>query len=244
MGYVHGSKSYIQIGSHNLTSYCDNVDMTNTGDTAETSTMGNTAKTYIGGLTDQTLSLSGKWDPTTTVNEVQTLSATGTVSGGTYTLTFDGSTTSALAWNLNLAGIQAALDGLASAGGASQIVASGGALPGTPVVFTFSGSNFAGSSVPLITVNSASLTGGGSYGVVQTTPGTGGPDKVLSGLIGAAATTFVYVPQGRGSGTGSGNVKYSGTGSLTNYKTTSPIGGVVAWTADFQTTGPVTRGTV
>lgn len=240
MAFVHGKNSFFQVGSHNITGYIDNIDETNTADTAETSTMGNTAKTYIVGLVDATLSLSGKWDSTTTVNEVQTLSATGTVSGGTYTLSFDGQTSSSLNWNDNLATIQARLDAFAA--GAGQIVAAGGALPGTPVTLTYSGTAFAGSPVPLMTVNSASLTGGGSYGIVQTTPGSGGSDKVLQALLGAGTSTFVYGPQGRGS-VGSGLIKYTGSGILTNYKCTSPIGGVVAWTADFQVTpGSVTRG--
>lgn len=239
MAYTHGSKSFFQVGSHNIQTYLDNIDLVLTGDTAETSTMGNTAKTYIPGMTDSTYALSGKFDPTTTVNEVQTLSqATGTVTAGSYTLTFDGQTTGSIAYNAGLPTIQTALDGLSA--GAGQIVAGGGTLPGTPVTLTFSGSAFAGSPVPLITVNSGSLTGG-TYQVVQTTPGSGGPDKVLQALVGVQAG-FVYGPQGRGS-VGSGLVKYTGNGVLTNYKVTSPIGGVVAWTADFQTTGTVTKGT-
>jgi hypothetical protein len=247
MAFTHGKNSYFQVGSHNLTGYIDNIDATETADVAETSTMGSTAKSYIVGLMDSVLALSGKWDGTTTVNEVQTLSATGTVSGGQYKLSFDGSTTADLAWNANLAAIQAAIDGLASAQGAGQIVAAGGALPGTPVTLTYSGSAWAGSSVPLMTVlaGTSPLSGGGSYGIVQTTPGTGGSDKVLQALVGAAASTFVYCPQGRGTGVGSGNVKYTGSGILTNYKQTSPIGGVVAWTADFQVTpGSLVRGTL
>jgi hypothetical protein len=243
MAFVHGKNSYFQIGSHVLTSYIDNIDATETADVAETSTMGSTAKSYIVGLMDSVLALSGKWDGTTTVNEVQTLSVTGTVSGGTYTLSFDGQTSASLNWNDGLATIQARLDAFAA--GASQIIAAGGTLPGTPVTLTYSGSAFAGSSVPLMTVNSGSLSGGGSYNIVQTTPGTGGPDKVLQALVGAAASTFVYCPAGRGTGVGSGNVKYTGSGILTNYKQTSPIGGVVAWTADFQVTpGSLVRGTL
>src|SRR5207253_2379479 len=103
----------------------------------------------------------GKWDGVASVNEVQTLSKTGTVSGGTYTLSFDGETSAALNWNDNLATVQARLDAFAP--GAGQIVATGGNLPTTPVTLTFSG---------------------------------------------------------------------------------SPIGGVVAWTADLQCSGAITRGTV
>lgn len=237
MAFNHGKDSYFQVGSHNLTTYLDNIDIVGTADTAETSTMGNTAKTYIPGLADSTISLSGKWDDTTTANEVQTISQTGTVTAGTWTISFDGQTTTSINWNDNLATIQARLD---AKWGSSQIVASGGSLPGTPVVLTFSGSNYAGSNQPLAVANSGSLTGG-TYGIVETTPGSGGPDKVLQADVGTT-TTFVYCPAGRGTGVGSGKVQYTGTGILTNYKVTSPIGGVVAWTADFQVTpGSLTR---
>jgi hypothetical protein len=243
VSFQHGKNTYVQIGSHNLSGFCNNIDVTMTADTAESSTFGNSAKSYITGLTDATFALSGLWDGTTTVNEVQTLSATGTVSGGQYKLVFDGETSANIAYNANLAAVQAVLDLFAP--GASQIIASGGNLPTTPVVLTFSGTAFAGSSVPLMTVvaGTSPLSGGGSYGIVQTTPGTGGPDKVLQALVGAAASTFVFGPEGRGTGVGSGKIKYSGSGQLTSWKCTSPIGGIVAWTADFQCTpGSMTRG--
>lgn len=133
MAFWHGSKSNFQINSKDLSTFIDNVDMPLITDTAETSTFGSTAKTYIVGLTDSTLSIGGKWDPTATT----------------------------------------------------------------------------------------------------------GPDAVLQALVGAAATTFIYGPQG----TTAGFVKYTGSAILTNYKVTSPIGGVVTFTADFQCSGAITRTT-
>lgn len=132
MAFVHGSKSNFQINTKDISTYVDNVDFTNTVDTAETSTFGSVAKSYIGGLSDGTFSIGGKWDPTATT----------------------------------------------------------------------------------------------------------GPDAVLDGLVGAAASAFIYGPQG----TTTGFVKYSGNAILTQYKVTSPIGGVVTFTADFQITGAITRG--
>lgn len=64
-----------------------------------------------------------------------------------------------------------------------------------------------------------------------------GPDAVLSGLKGGGATVFVYGPAGDASGA----VTYTGDAILTGYSRTSPIGDVVAFTADFQITGPVAR---
>jgi hypothetical protein len=70
--------------------------------------------------------------------------------------------------------------------------------------------------------------------------GTSGPDAVLNALVGSdSSTTFEYGPEG---GT-SGKVKYSGSCFLTSYNVTAPIGDVVGFAADFQTTGAVTKGT-
>lgn len=66
---------------------------------------------------------------------------------------------------------------------------------------------------------------------------TTGPDAVLSGLKGGGAVTFVYGPAGDATGA----VTYTGEAILTGYSRTSPIGDVVAFTADFQITGPVAR---
>ncbi len=104
----------------------------------------------------------------TAVNEVQTLTATGTVSGGTYRLQIDGYTTSSLAYNASNATIQAALEALPNIG-TGNIAVGGGAFPGTPATFTFQGS-CAGLAFPVITVIS-SVTGGGSIAMARTTAG-------------------------------------------------------------------------
>ena len=102
--------------------------------------------------------------------EVQTLTASGTVSGGTYTLSFMGEVTSSLAYNANTATIQAALDALVNVA-SGDIVVGGGTLPGTPATFTFGG-QYASADVPLIVVNGASLTGSTpAYTMTETTPG-------------------------------------------------------------------------
>ncbi len=54
-----------------------------------------------------------------------------------------------------------------------------------------------------------------------------------------ASRSFVYGPAGNTSG----NVKYSGECILTNYSLSGPVGDVVTYSADFQVTGDVTRGT-
>lgn len=105
----------------------------------------------------------------TVVNEVQQLATdTGTITAGTFTLSFMGQTTAAIAWNASAATIITALNLLSNVD-SGDITATGGALPGTPVVFTFAG-NYQGVNVGQMIVNSASLTGG-TLAVTTTTQG-------------------------------------------------------------------------
>ena len=63
-------------------------------------------------------------------------------------------------------------------------------------------------------------------------------DGYLSGTE-PASRSFIFGPAGS---TG-GNVKYTGECILTNYSQSNPVGDVVSFSADFQVTGAVTRGT-
>ncbi len=106
-------------------------------------------------------------------NEVQTLSATGTVSGGQYKIEFDGQTTADIAYDANNATILAALEALSNIE-SGDIALGGGTMPGTPVTITFQG-NLAGRNVALMTVvaGTSPLSGGGSYSIALTTAGVG-----------------------------------------------------------------------
>lgn len=67
-----------------------------------------------------------------------------------------------------------------------------------------------------------------------------GPDVVLNGLLGKETTsTFEVGPEGGGSG----KVKYSGECFMTSYVVSAPVADVVTFTADFQITGAITKGT-
>lgn len=67
-----------------------------------------------------------------------------------------------------------------------------------------------------------------------------GPDVVLNGIVGKETTSsFEYGPEG---GT-STKVKYSGECFLTSYVVSAPVADVVTFTADFQVTGAITKGT-
>lgn len=102
-------------------------------------------------------------------NEVQTLHKTGTVSGGTFTLTFKGETTAAIAFGATAGTIQAALLLLSNLD-TGDVAVTGGAAGTADVIFTFGGI-YASLDVPLIVVGNGSLTGGGTYDITETTPG-------------------------------------------------------------------------
>lgn len=67
MAFVHGKKSVFKIDDVSgtpvdISAYCEEVSLSRDIETAETTTFGNDAKTYITGLTDATISVSGKFD--------------------------------------------------------------------------------------------------------------------------------------------------------------------------------------
>jgi len=97
---------------------------------------------------------------------VQTVTVSGTPTGGTFTLTWNGKTTAPIAYNAAAAAVQAALNALA---GGSSITATGGPLPTTAVTVAFP------AAVAQTTlVAGSSLTGGTTpaVAVAVTTPGT------------------------------------------------------------------------
>src|SRR4051794_10883155 len=147
-------------------------------------------------------------------NEVQTVTITGTPTGGTFTLTYDGATTTGIAFNASAATVAAAVAALPNVG-TGNVAGGGGALPGTPVTLTFQGS-LAKRNVSQMTGSAAGLTGGTpALAVTTTTAGSaedafilrckrgtilmvansqGTNDKVIP-WDGASATTVVGVLQ-------------------------------------------------
>jgi hypothetical protein len=113
----------------------------------------------------------------TPADEVQTITRTGTVSGGTFTLalTLEGrtGTTAAIAWNASTATIQAALIKVSASIGrlikAGDVVVSGDWTSG--IVLTFGG-RLAKANLPPLTADATNLTGAGAgLNVAQTTAG-------------------------------------------------------------------------
>lgn len=105
------------------------------------------------------------------VSEVQSIAITGTPTGGTYTLTFQGQTTAAIPYNATAAQVASALQALSNVG-SGGVTTTGGPHPGTPIVVTFAGA-LAGQDVGTLTAT-ASLTGGTTPAVVITTTTPGG----------------------------------------------------------------------
>ena len=109
--------------------------------------------------------------PSAGTDEVQTISSSGTPTGGTFKLSFKGQRTAALDFDASAAEIDAALGALSTIGGAANVTCAGGALP-TDVTVTFTGA-LAKKAVPLLTVVESALTGGTDpeITVAETTPG-------------------------------------------------------------------------
>jgi hypothetical protein len=142
---------------------------------------------FPSGLPLGKITSSGKYGPYgASPSEAQTVTITGTPTGGTFTLTFDGETTAAIAFNAAASAVQTALEALSNVT-PGDVVCTGGALPGTAVVVTFGG-RLVGLNVPQMTAASGSLTGGTTPTVTVTTGTAGGGaasdgTEVLAGFL-------------------------------------------------------------
>jgi hypothetical protein len=105
---------------------------------------------------------------TTATAQVQTLTISGSPTGGTFTVTGNGATTAALAYNISTAAFQAAIRGLG--GVYAGVVVTGTA--GTTYTITFPTTL---GDVTLLTTSGAGLTGGTTpaTAIADTTPGVG-----------------------------------------------------------------------
>jgi len=112
--------------------------------------------------------------------EVNTITATGTVTGGTFTITYNSQTTATIAWNASASDVQAALEALSNVA-PGDVIVTGGPFPDAPLVITFGGTlNGLPTGAP-VTVTTAGLTG--------TTPGA----SVTRTTTGASVTGSGYL---------------------------------------------------
>lgn len=109
--------------------------------------------------------------PVNGTNEVQSIAISGSPTGGTFTLTYDGQTTGAIAYNASAAAVQAALEAISNID-SGDVACSGGPLPGTAVTVTFQ-NKLGGKNVSLLTANSSGLTGGSTPTVTPSTTTAG-----------------------------------------------------------------------
>lgn len=134
-------------------------------------------------LSKLTSGLYGPYAGTTA--EAQTITITGTPTGGTFTLTYRGDTTAAIAYNAAASAVQSALEALPSMT-PGDVTVTGGPGPGTPYVVTFGGALYG--DVAQMT-STGSFTGGSSPAVAVTTTTAGGS----AGTLGAdKAAGFLF----------------------------------------------------
>ena len=134
----------------------------------------------------------------TGANEVQTLSVSGSPTGGGFTLSFGGQTTASIAFNATAAQVQTALAALTSIQ-AGNITCAGGPLPTSSVSITFQGTLGFAPQNP-ITIGANTLSGGTTPApaIARTTPGVQSVNDVQSLSISGTATggTFALSFQG------------------------------------------------
>lgn len=107
------------------------------------------------------------------VDAVYTVVTTGTPTGGTFTLTFDGQTTGTIVYNASAATIITALNALSNID-SGDFVGAGGALP-TAVTLTAGNVYDQAGPLPNLTANYSAITGGtnSTVQVTRSTKGTG-----------------------------------------------------------------------
>jgi hypothetical protein len=137
------------------------------------------APVYINTLTGGNLSIavSTLVEGVPAVDEVQRVNIIGNPTGGTFTLGLPGLTAATLDFDATASEVAAGLNGVLGSG---EVTATGGPLPNTPVVVTFSGTEYGDRNLDLLTGDPANLTGGDAIITVATpTPGVAGTNAKI-----------------------------------------------------------------
>jgi hypothetical protein len=96
--------------------------------------------------------------PGTPTNESQSVGITGSPTGGSFQLTFEGKTTAPIPFDASTALVQAALENLSTIG-VGNVVVNAGPLPDSPVSITFQKA-LGDTNVPQVVADGSGLTGG------------------------------------------------------------------------------------
>lgn len=142
------------------------------------------------------ITASGKYGPyASQTNEVQTVTISGSPTGGTFTLTWSGQTTGDIAFDASAADVQAALAALSNIGDTdtgADVSVSGS--DGGPWTVTFKGV-LGGADVAQMTADGSGLTGGTTPAVAVSTTTAGGANPGASdGTATLAGFLFAAVP--------------------------------------------------
>lgn len=131
---------------------------------------GNLLRTKTGSVVVADAGYAGTGPLTGATGEVQTVTITGTPTGGTFQLTYDGQQTATIPYNAAASAVQTALLALPNLG-AGDVTVGGGPGPGTPYTVTFAANL---GNVPQMTASHA-FTGGTApnIAVTTTTPSAG-----------------------------------------------------------------------
>ncbi|BCI92749.1 hypothetical protein NIIDMKKI_79550 [Mycobacterium kansasii] len=138
-------------------------------------TLRNRLVTVVANALDTAL-LTGKGQAT---NEVQTVTVNGSPTGGTFTLSFKGATTAAIAYNAAASAVQTALQALSTIGSGNATVAGSA---GGPYTVTFAGA-LAATAVDQLSADGSSLTGGTAPSLTVTTTTEGEAADSITGII-------------------------------------------------------------
>src|SRR5262249_19935723 len=156
-------------------------------------------------------------------DNVQQVTLTGNPTGGTFTLSFGGQTTSAIAYNASAAPVQSALQALSSIGSGNALVANptgsawivrfaGTLASAVQAAITGNGSGLTGGTSPSVSITVASL--GGDYGQVQqATDPRGLISKTDDDYLGRTLRTVEALATFNPSGSGDKTTEYSYDGS-------------------------------
>ncbi len=172
----------------------------------------------------------------TSIDEIQTVTIGGDPTGGNFTLTFEGQTTAAIAYNASAATVQAALEALSNID-PGEVAVAGDA--GGPYTVTFS----LGRDVDVMTANAAGLTGGGVY-VSTIQSATAAADEQQRIVWGAEAPTGGTFTLTFGAET-TGNIAYNANAAtvkaaleaLTGITTVTVTANSDGWTIEFDNPG-------